>query len=614
MCVFHWCNENMIRRLFLLSSLLLIGCSALPACGDTSTCPPGVSLVLSLPSGRVQFHRSEVIPLTATFLSSSPRQYKLNTDDGSRDRPWNTDTFLVEPSFSAMDPLCAYYAHEFGEAYSGGGPRFQPLTLQPIAIPFTLNEWLRFDAPGHYRVYLSSRRVVDTDKLQSHNLIFQGRTTISNAVDLEIIPNNPAWNVRTLRQALPLFNTNGFGYQNQTAKIEAVRAVRFLGTTEAVLAMVARYASFDENNSWNTPTYTQTRLGLFGFAHPGAVIQEMKRRLADPDFPVFSVLLDDLAQTQYLAAYPQPVPQLVVYDALADRERSAAIHLRLVVLNALKEQDRKLLVAALPAKRGKARAISSYALLMADYAALDKDVHRKLLQALVPVFDDLTIQEKNALLDNAEWARASGACILPLLRHAYASPSQMAEPGTASDYDQKQTYSLALRRLRELSPDEGRTLLLAQIASPHPRIDSDTLLSLPDLLLPVLDTALASNLENGIERRGDDWELYARLVERYATKAILPRMKAAYVDKRGEWAGPPQFSMLAYFLRTDRTYGIQHCRIALDSRKTSFWYQSLLSDVATRYPCLELKALADEYLKDPDPQVAADAAKAAQMK
>ena len=137
---------------------LLLFCFRLaPAQGDTdfeaarlksaSANPPGVSLTLSLPGGRTQFHRGEVIPLTAAFASSLPKLYQLNTDPGSRNLLWNTDAFQVDAKTGEADPLLVYYDHEFGRAYSGPGPRFQPLTDQPAVISYTLNEWLRFDAP-----------------------------------------------------------------------------------------------------------------------------------------------------------------------------------------------------------------------------------------------------------------------------------------------------------------------------------------------------------------------------------------------------------------------------------------------------------------------------------
>ena len=87
-----------------------------------------------------------------------------------------------------------------------------------------------------------------------------------------------------------------------------------------------------------------------------------------------------------------------------------------------------------------------------------------------------------------------------------------------------------------------------------------------------------------------------------------------YGDKGGEWACDIQSNLLAYFLRTEPAYGLQETKKALASRKDTGCYRYLLSEVAALCPCAVLKVLTLEHLKDPDPQVAADAVKAAQMK
>lgn len=362
--------------------------------------PPGVSLTLSLPPGRTQFRQGEVIPLTATFVSRLPKAYRLNagpglSGSGDRELPWNSDTFQVDNTTGAVDPLTIYYVHELGWGFSGGGPQFQDLEAQPVLIPYTLNEWLRFDAPGHYRVYLTSGRIIKAGGPRQVPFLFHGRAMASNAVDLEVLPRDPIQDAQTLKQALPLFNADGFDSRVQQAKEAAVRAVRFLGTPDAVRAMVARYGQFTDYRQLNYFAYRQTRLGLFGFPQPSVVVQEMGRRLADPDFPVFSIFLEDLAQTQLFAAYPQPLPPYNVADPEQNRIRQRSLGLRRDALAALTEQNRGRLAAAVLTKQGKAQAISLYTLRGADYAHPDTVEYKVVERALVPAFDDLTLEEQN---------------------------------------------------------------------------------------------------------------------------------------------------------------------------------------------------------------------------
>ena len=618
----------MKNRLCLLVALLLLTCLLLRPAGAApdfeaarlnavAANPPGVSLTLSLPPGRTQFHQGEVIPLTAVFASRLPKAYRLNagpglSGSGGRELPWNSDTFQVDNTTGAVDPLAAYYAHEFGTFGSGGGPQFQDLTEQPVPIPYTLNEWLRFDAPGRYRVYLTSGRVVDVGRNPPDIFRFQGRTTTSNAVDLDILPRNPALDAQTLQQALPLFNEDGFNSRTQIARQAAVRAIRFLGTPEAARAMVARYGQLTDYEERNYFSYRQTRLGLYGFPQPSIVIQEMDRRLADPDFPIFRVFLEDMAQTQFFAAFPQPLLPYPTADPMKVHPWYAARAHFSAVLAALTEQNRQILMLMADAKQGKARAISLYTLLRADYAHPDTAEYATVVRTLPPVFDDLTPEEQNNLLSDDLWCKLNKPVLLPLLRRLYARPSPPdLEPGTFEGNEKIEFYSLTLRRLTELSPAEGRALLLVEIKSPHPRIDVPTLCSLPDRTLPDLDAVLATKLEDYLQKHKGDWKTPSRLVERYATQAILPRVKAAYGDDGGKWGSDIESDLLAYFLRTDHNYGVRQLDKALASRTGQFHYRYILGGLAALIPGPDpdVERLAIAHLRDPDLEVVVDAVK-----
>lgn len=572
--------------------------------------PPGVSLTLRLPDGRTQFHQGEVISLTVTFASSLPKAYQFNTGPGDRDTPWNSDSFQVDDSTGATDPLHVYYEHGFPEAYSGGGPHFQNLTAQPVSVPYTLNEWLRFDVPGRYRVYLTSGRIVDQGKQSLDFNGRQGRATASNVVNLEILPDDPALDAQTLQQALPLFNEDGFNSRTQEARQVAVRAIRFLGTPDAARAMVARYGYSTDYLQLNNPAYVQTRLGLFGFPQPSLVIQEMQRRLVDPDFPIFWFFMYDLAQTQFFAAYPQTVPLSAVVGPARDKERQHQLRRRSDVRTALTDLDLTLLAAA-PGKEGKARAVSLYTLLQMDYEHQDAAEHRELAREMIPIFDDLTLEQQNNLLGDFFWPLLRGPDTLPLLRRLCTRPLLDPDKNASRAYEEVQIHSLALRRLIELSPAEGRALLLAEIKSLHPRVDLPTLCSLPDRRLPSLDITLAANLEIYQQNRKGSEQIPTGLMERYGTQAILPRVKAAYGDGGDGWGSDGKSNLLAYFLRTDHAYGVTQLERTLASRTGTFHYRDILSEVAALIPGPDpdVERLAIAHLHDPDPEVVVDAAK-----
>lgn len=554
--------------------------------------PSGVSVTLTLPRGRTQFHRGEIVPLSAVFTSSAPGKYNLNTDDGSRDLEWGNDSFHVDNAAGAVDPLPVYYDHEFGMSYNGPGPRFEPLSVKPRTVSYTLNEWLRFDAPGHYRVSLTSERVTDAAK-RHDDLFFQGHAATSTAVEFDVLPDDPAWDAQTLQAALPLFDQSveENDYKTQDLQTAAARIIRFLGTPDAARAMIARYALFSGFDFLNTRAYFQTRLGLLGFPQPDFVISEMERRISDPDFPVSEQFISDLAQVQFLAAYTQTIPRYVPGNPAKEKARQDLSRQRLAAMTALQEQDWERLKVAAPIKRGKARVAALYALSRPEFQDTHTPEHQHRMQALVPVFEALTPDQQENLLSN-HWAALRGPAMLPILRRLYAA----GHPG------------LVLLRLRDLSPVEGRALLLAAIKSPHSPVDLPTLCSLPDRRLPSLDGIFAARLERCLRTQGDD-ENTPRLVERYATAAILPRVKAAYGNNGVRWDCDIQTNLLAYFLRTDPAYGAAQLRKVLAARKGTGCYRSVLSDVAALHAGPEVERLAVWHLHDPDIEVAADAAK-----
>ena len=186
--------------------------------------------------------------------------------------------------------------------------------------------------------------------------------------------------------------------------------------------------------------------------------------------------------------------------------------------------------------------------------------------------------------------------MLPVLRTLVAKGAAVNEP----------FGDVALLRLYQLAPDEGRARILKDIATPSRGVTLKTLGSLPARELRDLDDRLASNVESA-----DDFEEFAiraELLQRYASAAVAPRVLASVRDKLGTLACQPKAALLAYFLRVDPTLGAELLNAALAVRQRTGCYTSVLLDVARLYmsPVLESSAIA--HLDDPSLTVAANAA------
>ena len=176
-------------------------------------------------------------------------------------------------------------------------------------------------------------------------------------------------------------------------------------------------------------------------------------------------------------------------------------------------------------------------------------------------------------------------------------------PFKTDDYDAREVADLTLQRLYELDPKRNRALVVEQIKAAKPRVSIKALDILPDATLPALDDILAKHY---LDTHGENIELAAQLLWRYASPAVLPRIKANYEqasDSNYTYSVPT----LAYFVRVNPGYGVPKIA-ALLHRIGKAQYISLLSDVAALQPGSQLEPLAIAALNNMGEGAAIDAA------
>ncbi|MCW3058276.1 MAG: hypothetical protein JWQ02_97 [Capsulimonas sp.] len=568
--------------------------------------PADVTCMLRLPEGKTQFHMGEVIPIEAVFSSRNAKQYRLNNDKSSssgrdRDMPWSSDIFVIDREQDAPDPLRSYYDPAKPGGYGGGGPNWETMDTALISIGLTLNDWRRFDRPGVYRIYLQTKHMQRLTDSQVSIQSLGPLTTTSNVVQIEILPPDPVWSAQTLAKALPTFQSEA---SDGKPGMDAARVIRFLDTPESAQAIIDRYGVTTTSDMQYAFWYHEARLGLLGSRRGPGVVTQMQAKLRDPSFPVATDFMLDMAQLQTLIAYPDPSPPApsgapAVQDAWR-KDQTA----RFSAPGRFAEQEVGDLRTALSLKHGAAHARSAYTLLDTSVRrAVSSPPPAEVGSILIAEFGALTPIEQYSLLLNYWRPYLQSPKMLEVLRTLYKNPQGR------SDYEIRDHRTIALRRLFELSPKEGRQLILAEIQSPHPQVNTDLLVNLPDATLPKIESTLAANLS-----AGGDTDTIALLIQRYGTRAILPQVKAFYGDKDDEWSCAPKAALLAYFLRVDPDFGAARIVKALAARKVTGCYRTLLSDVTQyRRPHAlfmppQLQQIALTALNDPDPDVAGDAA------
>ena len=364
------------------------------------------------------------------------------------------------------------------------------------------------------------------------------------------------------------------------------------------------------------------RTGLIGFADRNWLIGEMKRAIERPDYAVTQGFFDLLVELQSLQSTPRPAgadATRIEYDKGAQgqwipRNPTPAQQLQLDweqrradARAAATSRDWLQIAAASKAKTAAPRAMTLHTLLeLAWLTNLQKEPPikaqlPKLIAQLAPIFDQLPPLPRAYLL-NYEWDRIKSPAWVPALQRARKLP---VDP---NDYYAKDAASLTLKRLAEIAPETGRAQIIEQIKHPQPGVDFDALRGLPDATLPALDDVLARNYLNA-NPQSDDLALAAKLLWRYASPAVLPRIKASYETSSDRLDYAPLIATLAYFVRVNPGYGVPKVAArARDFGKRNS-YSSFLFDVASSQFNARFEPLAIANLINEGEGAAIDAAK-----
>lgn len=565
--------------------------------------PDGLSFTVRLKDNRKQFHLGEIITLELSFAAAKPLTFTLDAATYDRSGRLHSDGFVLDPRDGAVDPISDYFSSQLNAFMMGGLRGIPDLTDKPYVITDELNEWQRIDKPGHYRLYVVSTRV---GRKGSGNGIFLENgysPVVSDVIEFDILPPDNKWATQQLREAISVLS------KSEGSHNAACRTLRFLGTTAAAVEMRKRFDGSDNRCEW------EYKFGLIGSPHRDFVIRDMENALSLREQPITAHFIRTLALLEFFKRGPEIPP----YPADATEEQSAQYQSQLerrrsfydeLCLNYVRQ-----LLMTIPLKQGYARAASLQTVL--DFHAelnITGSSQWSTLVSLVPeVFSRLSLDDQSRLL-TYQWKLIASPAIFPVLRevlkHSY-EPTKEPEQKGFDVFEQERLRGMALRRLNELSPEEGHRLILEEIRRPKLRVDSDVLRALPDKTLPELNTVLLGKLEKA--RREESWDTRdeAELIERYATDEILLPVKAIY--EAGGLNDPncrTQPALVAYFLRVAPSLGSEYLKKALGTRSKGFphCYERVLKGVADLHMSPEVEEAATAALDDKDSEVVSQAA------
>lgn len=474
------------------------------------------------------YRQGEVVPLTLSFTSRLPKRYNINGATYDRSGRMEYERFLVEPSAGTTDPLRVYF-DSAGGIFGGGLTNFTLLSETPYVIRLNLNEWVRFDEPGNYRITVQSYRVGDT---------FAGRAdgsplpVESNSIDLHIVKADPTWQQSELKKILTDFDASLPDQQfvPSPKRLQAITALRYLGSADAARELSRHLRGQDSRVD------SECMFGLVGSPNRLAGYDELRRLLNDPVFPVSDTFLDAMA----VVALDPTEPTEKLREQRVANWKSA--------LSAL--------VAAIPTKRGIAAADSiNTALLDADIysgSGMPDQDRSKLVPLLVAHFHELTIEQQVRWLGD-QWRNVGGPAWLPIVRPIATAYADFPELREVHASDSLTLSGSALMRWYQLDPVGARPAVLAEIVRPKPRYGAPTLGILPDVTLPNEEHAIADHF-----LATDNYEIegnLASLLNRYADDSVLAEVLPKIERRTGHWACDPQNDSVAYVEKVDPEEG-----------------------------------------------------------
>ncbi len=564
--------------------------------------PEGVTLTIRFKDGQTRFMQGEAISVELEFASHSSISYVASSRSYDRSGRLHIETYHLDRRDGVVDPLDDHF-NSAVSGFIGGGLYTTPsLRDKPFRITQELNEWKRFDKPGRYRLYVTSGRITK-NRTPDKSISLKGDpvTVTSNIVEFEVVPAEREWAEQKLYRALQTIdNSDQLDNREQSDERQsACRVLRFLGTEKAAKEMIHRFGTRA------SPCDQEYYFGLVGSPVRRSIIREMQRQLTAPEQPVSSSFLRVLSllslneqPSTTLPPYPdRDEAKIKQWEAQAQKRRDSFEDISIKCLHRL--------AAVVARKEVEARAISLVTLL--EFQSITPRskrteatirIQKKISEMLPSVFLFLPADTQYSLL-SYRWKPINSPAMLPVVRAIYESPPQRVWS----------IGEIALQRLYELSPEEGRRLILEEIHSPRSKVGIKALGLLPDKTLPELDDFLAAKFESGDSEIGyEDLSVYSSLLSRYASADALPRIKAAYANKIGHIACAIQTPMLAYFLRIDPQYGADMLEQALASRKDTGCYKSELTGLAALHMCPELERVAIVHLNDSEPEIVSQAA------
>jgi hypothetical protein len=476
---------------------------------------------LLLADNKSTFRIGEPIKLSIEFTADRDGYQADTIPEGSEP---TSDRIIVSPA-SGVTPWLEEYMRGYGYGKDVFAPR--NLSSTPTRVDLILNDSLRFDKPGKYSVWVTTRRV--SPPIQSREF---GPSIVltTNAVTIEVQPMSEAEEKKEVNRLSELISAA----QGWQAEAKITQELSFLTGDSSAREKVHRFLN-QEGRSGNYQHHLY--YGLFITRNRALVLQLLETAMRDPSTPVSSSLLSVISRLRMLlerngVTVKAPITTGLSYWGADPRQ----------------EEIQQTYIAELAAGLGKRVGKSQTTTAMTILMDLPKDtpaanpVLTEVRAILVQQFDNLHAFDQEYLLRQF-WDKIKDQSLGPSLE-------KMLGYGGMSN---KNIHDMALKSLMEISPDKARQYVIAEIRDPQSLVEYQILQSLPDKSLPEVDTALLQQIRTLAASNVNFDELFLKqklsLATRYASENIYPDLMEIYSSPGVKLSLENRACLLAYLAK-----------------------------------------------------------------
>lgn len=534
---------------------------------------------LLLPENKTTFRIGEPIVLIMEFTGEAEGYTVDTAADGKQP---TADTISISPEIGIT--------HWLDEM--NGGSRFRRdsfvlanLSKSPTRVTLALNDTLRFDRPGRYKVKITTSRIYPP---RSAGLLQSAITLTTNEVAFAFVPMSKDEEAKEVKRLSALLDAKRDRQNDERMAAE----LSYLTGDASTREKVRRF----RNPELRVANYHYHMFyGLYIAKNRALVVRLLETALRDATQPVESRLLSAASQIRFLQENnAAPLDPREVGPNFSPRDHPRLLEIQNEYITEL---------AATLSKRTGASLTTTALTILSNTKENSSNATALTLEArrvLVQHFDSLHPFTQEYLL-RAIWEDLRSAAFASSLK------KMLAVSGIAS----LGVHDTALKRLIELAPEEGKAYVIAKIRDPNARGDPEVLGSLKDESLPEVDNSLLEQIRLlATSARGVDriqLQHKASLMVRYATGTIYQEMREFYRETGVKLPLDSRAPLLAYLAKQNEEEAIPLIEQALSDLKPGEDF-NLLPRLTKLYYSDGIAELLKRRLESDEPYTASHAA------